>query len=82
MISDCPENLFTTIEEEYFKDVTSLLASLSINEIGKLEDIDVSSNITNILPMLLNYFNSTEITEAKMVYFLKILENKYVGRSI
>ena len=37
IISDCPENLFTSIEEEYFKDVTTLLAGLSVNEVGKLE---------------------------------------------
>lgn len=41
IISDCPENLFTSIEEEYFKDVTSLLSSLAITEIGKLESIDI-----------------------------------------
>ena len=70
--------MFTSIEEEYFKDVTSLLSSLSKAEIGKLESIDIEGNITNLLPMLLNYFNSTEITEAKMVYFLKMLNNKYV----
>lgn len=32
--------------------------------------------------MLLNYFNSTEITEAKMIYFLKMLDNKYFQKSI
>lgn len=34
-----------------------------------------------MLPMLLSYLHSTELTEAKMVYFLKLLDNRYVKKS-
>lgn len=77
---DQPESMLTGFELEYYRQVTSFLSD-ETESIEKLEGIDVTGNLSNIFPLFLKYFLSTELTNIKMIYFISLLENKYIEKS-
>lgn len=80
IIMDQPEAMLTGFELEYFKEVTGLL-SQSNEDIGKLGGIDITGNLSNLLPLFLKFFISSTINDMKMSFFLEMLSNRYIERS-
>lgn len=62
--------------------VTCMLSTVNEEDVDQLKVIDTDGDISNLLPMILNYLNSTNITKVKMAYCLKLLDNKFIVRSI
>lgn len=74
---DQPEAMLTGFELEYFKEVTALLSEGN-DSIGKLAGVDITGNLSNLLPLFLKYFLSSTMTDMKMSFLLSMLSNSYI----
>lgn len=77
IIRDDPYSYLTAEQSDYFLNVTRVISTDS-----GLAGISVDGNLTSLVPFLLKFLGAAELNETGISYLLRLLDNRFVWRSL